>query len=80
MRRMIRWFGRSIFALAIAAALGFGGYQASGTTGRTTCEWNRPMLDYCADEEHCQQKCDDYYQPGSHQGICPDNCCICIAL
>jgi hypothetical protein len=82
MKRAIRWLWRSAFALAIAAALGFGGYQAFAHSARNSCPWDPPVLEYCyGDVEYCQGKCDDYYGQGTHEGVCNiADCCICIAL
>jgi len=79
MKRVIRWFWRSVFALVIAAALGFGGYQAFATTGTTYCEFDPPVMGPCQDNAECQEMCDEYYEPGEYYGVCSNNCCVCIA-
>ncbi len=80
MKRVIRWFSGSAFALAIVAALGFGGYQAFATTAATSCEFDPPILGYCATEAECDEMCTTYYDPEPYDGICADNCCVCIAM
>ena len=79
MRRVMKWLTRSVFALAIAAALGFGGYQAFATTAATYCEFDPPVMGPCQDHPECQDMCDSYYGTG-YDGVCNNNCCVCILL
>jgi len=78
MRRVMRWFSRSALTLGIAAALGFGGYQAFAATGARYCEFDPPIMGPCATQGQCQGMCDDYYGTG-YIGVCSNNCCVCLA-
>jgi len=60
MRRVMGWFTRSVFALAIAAALGFGAYQAFATVGARYCEFDPPVMGPCTTQKECQGMCNDY--------------------
>ncbi len=79
MKRVMRWFARSVFALGTAAVLGFGGYQAFATTGATYCEFDPPVMGPCETQQECQEMCDSYYEPEEYIGVCSNNCCVCLA-
>ncbi len=78
MRRAMRWLSQSAFALGIAAALGFGGYQAFATATLPYCEFDPPVLGPCGSQEECHQMCVDYYGSG-WTGVCSQSCCVCLA-
>ena len=79
MKTVIRWFWRSVLPVGIAAALGFGGYQAFATTAANYCEFDPPIMGPCATTPECQEMCTDYYYPEEYIGVCSQNCCVCIA-
>ena len=79
MRRAVRWFWRSAFALAVAGALTFGGYQAFAVAAVPPCEFDPPQMGWCDDDPECQTLCDNYYGQGEYTGDCDDwNCCACM--
>ena len=80
MRRVMGSFTRSVFALAIAMALGFGGYQGFATAGARYCEFDPPVMGPCQDHPECQEMCDVYYGKDLYDGVCSNNCCVCILL
>jgi len=80
MQRVMRWFTRSVFALAISAALGFGGFQAFGSTSANSCEFDPPIMGPCTTQKECQGMCDNYYGEDVTDGVCSQNCCVCLFL
>jgi hypothetical protein len=92
MKRAVKWLRRSAFGLGIAVALAFGGYQAFAgpTTAMAPCDWVPPDFGPCSSPYECQARCDNYYGPGTAQGLCEtvwppqeppnDKCCLCVVL
>lgn len=66
-------------ALAIAAVLSIGARQAFAADASLACP---PAAEggVCVGDADCQQSCDAIFLPGSHDGVCSNNCCFCLAL
>jgi hypothetical protein len=76
---LTRRIGRSLFGLAIAAALGFGGSELLAREQSCAFDPSTGQLGYCyAGPEDCNERCIRDV-PGSPGGFCmdPGNCCIC---
>ena len=63
--------GRTVFAAAVALALGFGAREA---VAAPAAEARRP---YCSDDEHCQRICESIYSGYTGIGFCASQTCYC---
>ncbi|HEX2205860.1 MAG TPA: hypothetical protein VHG91_21275 [Longimicrobium sp.] len=71
---------RALFALAVAASLGFGG-RAAAAAPRTECQSTYPGVPaYCSPRFDCDAACDAATGTPDSYGLCSSRgCCICIS-
>jgi len=81
MPRIIRRVSTTVYALGIASALAFGASQAFGQAVQLDCRYQPPTwLGACINGNtgECTQRCVAVSGDSEAEGICPNNCCVCL--